>query len=137
MLTCDVLVIGTEGAGARAAIAAADEGLDVLCVSKSVVGKSGATLTASPGRRRRQQGMSEVFGLPGDKRDSEEAFFEDMIVEGDYTNDQRLVEVHVSEAAQRIKDLVDWGRGSTVSRRRQATGFLEAFGFRAPKSAAS
>ena len=65
MLTCDVLVIGTEGAGACAAIAAADEGLDVLCVSKSVVGKSGATLTAARGRRRRQQGMSRGVRATG------------------------------------------------------------------------
>ena len=120
MLTCDVLVIGTEGAGARAAIAAADEGLDVLCVSKSVVGKSGATLTADADVDVDSRACLEVFGLPGDKRDSEEAFFEDMIVEGDYTNDQRLVEVHVSEAAQRIKDLVD--SGARIDRLTQAPG---------------
>ena len=82
----------------------------MLCVSKSVVGKSGATLTADADVDVDSRACLEVFGLPGDKRDSEEAFFEDMIVEGDYTNDQRLVEVHVSEAAQRIKDLVDLGR---------------------------
>ena len=51
----------------------------------------------------------DVFGLPGDPHDSEEAFFEDMIVEGDFTNDQRLVEIHVREAARRTKELVDWG----------------------------
>ena len=92
----------------------------MLCVSKSVVGKSGATLTADADVDVDSRACLEVFGLPGDKRDSEEAFFEDMIVEGDYTNDQRLVEVHVSEAAQRIKDLVDWG--ARIDRLTQAPG---------------
>ena len=108
-LDCDVLVIGTEGAGARAVIEAADAGCDVIVVTKSVIGKSGATLTADADIDVDSRACIDVFGLPGDPHDSEEAFFEDMIVEGDYTNDQRLVEIHVREAAQRTKELVDWG----------------------------
>jgi succinate dehydrogenase/fumarate reductase flavoprotein subunit len=108
-LKTDVLVIGSEGAGARAAIEAVEQGLDVVCVTKSTIGKSGATLTADADIDVDSRACIEVFGLPGDKRDSEEAFFEDMIVEGDFTNDQRLVEVHVREAARRTKELVDWG----------------------------
>jgi len=42
----DVLVVGSEGAGARACIAAHDAGANVLCVTKGFVGKTGATLTA-------------------------------------------------------------------------------------------
>jgi succinate dehydrogenase/fumarate reductase flavoprotein subunit len=108
-LTCDVLVIGTEGAGSRAVIEAADAGCDVVTVTKSVIGKSGATLTADADIDVDSKSCIEVFGLPGDPHDSEQAFFEDMVVEGDYTNDQTLVEVHVSEAAKRTKELVDWG----------------------------
>jgi len=105
----DVLVIGTEGAGARAAISAAEADCDVLCVTKSTIGKSGATLTADADIDVDSKACIEVFGLPGDKRDSEEAFFEDMIVEGDFTNNQKLVEIHVREAAQRTKEIVEWG----------------------------
>jgi succinate dehydrogenase/fumarate reductase flavoprotein subunit len=108
-LTCDVLVIGTEGAGSRAVIEAADAGCDVIAVTKSVIGKSGATLTADADIDVDSKACIDVFGLPGDPHDSEQAFFEDMIVEGDYTNDQTLVEIHVSEAARRTKELVDWG----------------------------
>jgi succinate dehydrogenase/fumarate reductase flavoprotein subunit len=108
-VTTDVLIVGTEGAGARAAIEAADAGCDVLCVTKSSIGKSGATLTADADIDVDSRACVEVFGLPGDKRDSEELFFEDMIVEGDYTANQRLVEIHVREAAQRTKEIVDWG----------------------------
>ncbi len=108
-LTCDVLVIGTEGAGSRAVIEAADAGCDVIAVTKSVIGKSGATLTADADIDVDSKACIDVFGLPGDPHDSEQAFFEDMIVEGDYTNDQTLVEIHVSEAARRTKELIDWG----------------------------
>jgi succinate dehydrogenase/fumarate reductase flavoprotein subunit len=108
-LSCDVLVIGTEGAGSRAVIEAADAGCDVITVTKSVIGKSGATLTADADIDVDSKACIDVFGLPGDPHDSEESFFEDMIVEGDYTNDQTLVEIHVSEAAKRTKELIDWG----------------------------
>ena len=46
MKKTDVLIIGSEGAGARAAIAAADKGLSVTVVTKGYAGKSGSTLTA-------------------------------------------------------------------------------------------
>ena len=42
----DILIVGSEGAGARAAIEAVGHGLDVIVASKSLVTKSGATLCA-------------------------------------------------------------------------------------------
>lgn len=105
----DILVIGTEGAGARACIEAADAGLQVTCVTKSVIGKSGATLTADADIDVDSRACVDLFGLPGDRRDSEELFFEDMVIEGDYQANQKLVEIHVREAAQRTKEIVDWG----------------------------
>ena len=44
-----VLVIGSEAAGAKAAIEAQDEGADVLVVSKGLVGRSGNTVMAGRG----------------------------------------------------------------------------------------
>lgn len=109
LIKTDVLIIGTEGAGARAAIEAAEAGCDVTVVTKSAIGKSGATLTADADIDVDSRSCIEVFDLPGDRGDSPEHFFEDMVVEGDYMNDQRLVEIHVNEAPQRTKELVDWG----------------------------
>lgn len=105
----DVLIIGTEGAGARAAIEAAEADCEIIAVTKSAIGKSGATLTADADIDVDSRSCIDMFGLPGDRRDSPEHFFEDMIVEGDYTANQRLVDIHVTEAPQRTKELVDWG----------------------------
>ena len=45
-INTDVLIIGSEGTGARAAIEVQKLGLDVTVVTKGVMAKSGATLTA-------------------------------------------------------------------------------------------
>ncbi len=42
-LSTDVLIIGSGGAGLRAALAAADRGIDVLVVTKGELGKAGVT----------------------------------------------------------------------------------------------
>ncbi|MEM3072769.1 MAG: FAD-binding protein, partial [Candidatus Bathyarchaeia archaeon] len=39
----DVVVVGGAGAGCRAAIAAAEEDVDVVLLDKGVIGRSGAT----------------------------------------------------------------------------------------------
>ncbi|MEW6524416.1 MAG: FAD-binding protein [Bacillota bacterium] len=105
----DVLVIGSEGAGARAALGAADRVGSVIVATKGFVGKSGATLTADADIDIDSRSAADIFGLPGDRRDSPEKFAEDMCKEGEYLNDQELVRIHTEEAPARLKELVDWG----------------------------
>lgn len=105
----DVLVVGSEGAGARAALEAARRGLRVVVATKGYLGKSGATLTADADIDVDSRSCAEVFGLPGDLEDGPEKFAEDMCKEGEYLNDQELVEIHCQEAPARVKELVDWG----------------------------
>ena len=50
-----------------------------------------------------------MLGLNGDPQDSPENFALDMLRAGEFLNDQRLVEIHTSEAPYRIKELVEWG----------------------------
>ncbi|MCL5045545.1 MAG: FAD-binding protein [Actinobacteria bacterium] len=109
VISVDVLVVGTEGAGARAALEAARNGLSVLAVTKGYIGKSGATLTADADIDVDSRSCTEVFGLPGDLSDSPEKFAEDMCKEGEYLNNQELVQIHCEEAAVRTRELVDWG----------------------------
>ncbi len=109
VIQTDVLIAGSEGAGARAAISAHDAGVSVTVVTKGFVGKSGATLTADADIDVDSQSCIKLFNLPGHPDDSIQTFFEDMVHEGDWLNNQRLVEIHAEEAGPRVKDLVDWG----------------------------
>jgi succinate dehydrogenase/fumarate reductase flavoprotein subunit len=107
-MTCDVLVVGSEGAGGPAAINAARAGLDVLIVSKGKMGRCGASQMA--GADFNLDGRSAIeLGLPGDERDSPERFFEDLVREGFYLGNQRMVEKYVEYAAKNTADLLEWG----------------------------
>jgi len=108
-LETDILVIGSEGAGARAALEAVKHGLDVTVVTKGVIGRSGATLTADADIDIDSRSAAELFGLPGDLEDSPEIFAQDMARESEYISDQDLVKIHCEDAPQRVKELVDWG----------------------------
>jgi succinate dehydrogenase/fumarate reductase flavoprotein subunit len=125
MRETDVLIIGSEGAGARAAIAASLKVKKVLVISKGRMGRSGATITAGADIDVDSRSAKEFLGLKGDPNDSKEIFFEDMVIEGKYINNQKLVEVHVEDAPIRIKELIDWGM--------LVTDFVIAPGHRYPR----
>ncbi|MDH7510459.1 MAG: FAD-binding protein, partial [Methanolinea sp.] len=97
VLDCHVLVIGSGGAGVRAAIEASGYGETIL-VSKTLVGKGGCTTMA-------EGGYNAVLR----EQDSCEIHFEDTMKGGAYLNDPGLVSILVAEAPQRISDLLAWG----------------------------
>ncbi|MDD1676086.1 MAG: fumarate reductase subunit A [Methanomicrobiales archaeon] len=103
VVSCHVLVIGSGGAGARAAIEAEKYG-DTLLVSKSVVGKGGCTPMA-------EGGYNAVLRA-GDSCVLHE---EDTLRGGAYLNDPELVEVLVRESPERFMELVQWGALFDVS----------------------
>lgn len=109
IIDTDVLIVGSECAGARAAIEASKYAVKVIAVTKGRIGASGATVTAGADVEIDGKSAHDLFGLSTDPRDSKEALFEDIVREGKYVNDQRLVEIHVHEAPLRIKELLDWG----------------------------
>lgn len=109
----DVIVAGSGGAGLRAAIGALDEGCSVLVISKGKINRSGATLLAGAnisadiavdGRSLHEMGITS-----SNKNDSKDKWFDDTVYEGFHINNQELVEVFVNEAADRVKELMDWG----------------------------
>lgn len=102
------MVIGSGGAGLRAAIEAADQGASTILVSNGGIGKSGATMIAGADVTL-DGGGAERIGLAGNEDDTEENFFHDILVQGYYLNNQRLVEAYVRDAAARTKELIDWG----------------------------
>ena len=97
----DILVIGTEAAGAKAGIEAQLAGADVLMVTKGQMGRSGTTLMAG-------RGVQAPIGHM-DPRDSPEVFFKDVILGGEYLNNQKLVERLCQLAVTEVTKLEDWG----------------------------
>ena len=94
---CHVLVIGSGGAGVRAAIEAEKHG-DTVLVSKSLAGKGGCTPMA-------EGGYNAVLR----EGDSCVLHKEDTIRGGAYLNNPELVDILVSEAPERFLELVRWG----------------------------
>jgi succinate dehydrogenase/fumarate reductase flavoprotein subunit len=104
----DVIVIGSGGAGLRAAIEACDLGAVTMLISNGAAGKSGATMMAGADITLDGAGAAGI-GLPGNEEDSKESFFHDIVVQGYYLNNQRLVEAYVRDAPARTKEMIDWG----------------------------
>ena len=100
-ISTDVLIIGSGGAGSRAAIEVDDAGLKATIVSKGLSFRSGCTGMA-------EGGYNAVFKTV-DKDDSIEAHFNDTIKGGSYLNDKRLVEILVNESPKRLIDLENYG----------------------------
>lgn len=97
----DVLVIGSGGAGCRAAIEASKHNLSVLIVSKGLSFKSGCTTLA-------EGGYNAAFGAV-DCADTPQAHFEDTLKGGAYLNDEKLVRILVNESPQRLIELESYG----------------------------
>lgn len=97
IINSHVLVIGSGGAGVRAAIEASTLGECVL-VSKTIAGKGGCTIMA-------EGGYNAVLCCD-DKLDDHYA---DTMKGGAYLNDPDLVRTLVSESPDRIMDLISWG----------------------------
>jgi Succinate dehydrogenase/fumarate reductase, flavoprotein subunit len=97
VVDCHVLVIGSGGAGVRAAIEAAGSG-DVVMVTKTIAGKGGCTTMA-------EGGYNAVLR----EADSCEIHYEDTLKGGAYLNDPELVKALVKESPLRMADLIRWG----------------------------
>ena len=109
VIDTDVLIVGSEGAGSRAAIEVARNGLKALIATKGRFTKCGATLTADMDIDLPSRDAKEMFGLDGDMADTVENFAQDMFIEGKYMNNEEVVFSHCSNAAKYIKELADWG----------------------------
>lgn len=104
----DVLVIGSGGAGLRTAIESYDKGASTTVVSNGRIGRCGATMMAGADITLDGKSASEI-GLSGNEEDSKEKFFSDILIQGYYLNNQKLVDAYVRDAPARTKELIDWG----------------------------
>ena len=97
----DVLVVGSEGAGARAAIEVDAQGRKAILTTKGIFGGSGVTLMAP-------FSCCVAFGHE-DPRDNPDVHFEDTVIGGKFLNNQELVEVFTKESPKYILDLESYG----------------------------
>ena len=108
VLGTDVLVIGSEGAGARAALEAAEAGCNVTVITKARLGRSGATQCA-PGDFALNSRSARKLGMEGDERDSWERHFEDTLEGGKRLNDVELARIMTQDAEDAMAYLMDLG----------------------------
>ncbi|MBT8508374.1 succinate dehydrogenase [Methanomicrobiaceae archaeon CYW5] len=97
VVDCHVLVIGSGGAGCRAALEAQQYGETVL-LSRTLTGKGGCTIMAEGG-----------YNAVLNENDSCLLHFEDTLRGGAYLNDPELADVLVTESPDRFFDLARWG----------------------------
>ena len=100
-ISTDVLIVGSGGAGSRAAIEVDEAGFKATIVSKGLSFRSGCTGMA-------EGGYNAVFKAV-DKDDSIEAHIKDTLKGGSYLNDKKLVDVLVNESPKRLIDLENFG----------------------------
>ena len=99
-LSTDVLVIGTGGAGLRAAIAIADRGQRVLVVGKRPKTDAHTVLAAG--------GINAALGTM-DPQDTWQIHAADTLAEGRYLGDPRAIDILCREAPRAVEELVDYG----------------------------
>jgi len=104
----DVLVIGSGGAGLRAAIEANERGASVVVVSKAPAGMNNATVVSGGGFRAAIESLTP------------EEHYKDTLKVGNYLNDRRLMKVFTEEGGMRVLELKRFGvemrvRGSGIS----------------------
>lgn len=97
IIKTDVLVIGGGGAGLRAALAAKEEGAEVLLVSKTPMGKSNCTYLSGGAFSLAVEGLSKEIHLEG------------TLQSGKGVNARELVEILVEEAPERVRELERFG----------------------------
>src|SRR5579859_64741 len=96
----DVLVIGSGGAGLRAAIEASAAGVSVGVISKSLLGKAHTVMA--------EGGIAAAMGNV-DERDNWRVHFADTMRGGQYLNNWRMAELHAKEAPECVRELEAWG----------------------------
>src|ERR687894_1043573 len=96
----DVLVIGAGGAGLRAAIEAAAQGVSVGLVCKSLLGKAHTVMA--------EGGVAAALGNVWPE-DNWEVHFRDTMRGGKLLGNWRMAQIHAKEAPDRVLELEEWG----------------------------
>src|SRR5919197_802209 len=113
----DVLVIGAGGAGLRATIEAAHQGVSVGLVCKSLLGKAHTVMA--------EGGVAAALAHV-DPQDGWETHFRDTMKGGSFLNHWRMAQIHAQESPDRVHELEHWG--ALFDRTRDGRILQRAFG---------
>ena len=105
----DVLVVGGGGAGFRAAIAARETGAKVLLLSKGPLARCGASPMAGADFTTDGRSLSQIGQFKGDPNDSPEKVLNDIVTQGCFLNNQKIVEQYIRRSPQCLRELIAWG----------------------------
>ena len=95
-----IIVLGTGGAGLRAALESRKASVDTVVVTKGAAGKSGATPSGL---------FSYCCACPNDPSNPPELFREDFLRSGVGVNDPQMVEFMCRDGYARLNDLIEMG----------------------------
>src|SRR4026208_637621 len=96
----DVLVIGSGGAGLRAAIEASAAGVSVAVICRSLLGKAHTVMA--------EGGVAAALANVDD-RDSWKVHFRDTMKGGNSPGQWRMAQIHAQEAPDGVNELEEWG----------------------------
>ena len=96
----DALVVGSGGAGLRAAIECSNQGFDTGVIGKSLLGKAHTVMA--------EGGMAAALGNV-DSNDNWKFHFRDTIRGGKFLNQWEMAAIHAKEAPDRVLELEKWG----------------------------
>jgi succinate dehydrogenase / fumarate reductase flavoprotein subunit len=96
----DVIVIGAGGAGLRAAVEAAAQGVSVGLICKSLLGKAHTVMA--------EGGIAAALGNVY-AEDNWQVHFRDTMRGGKMLNNWRMAQLHAQEAPERVLELERWG----------------------------
>jgi succinate dehydrogenase flavoprotein subunit len=96
----DVLVVGAGGAGLRACIEAAAQGVSVGLVCKSLLGKAHTVMA--------EGGVAASMGNV-DAGDNWQVHFRDTMLGGKMLNNWRMAQLHAQQSSERVFELEHWG----------------------------
>jgi succinate dehydrogenase / fumarate reductase flavoprotein subunit len=96
----DVIVIGAGGAGLRAAIEAAAQGVSVGLICKSLLGKAHTVMA--------EGGVAAALGNVWPE-DNWQVHFRDTMRGGKMLNNWRMAQLHAQESPDRVLELERWG----------------------------
>ena len=96
----DVVVVGAGGAGLRAAVEAAAQGVKTAIICKSLFGKAHTVMA--------EGGIAAAMGNVWPE-DNWKVHFRDTMRGGKLLNNWRMAQLHAQEAPERVLELEEWG----------------------------